>query len=1343
MALAGEANSATIPASFTTPGSVPLTAPAYSAAGHEVALSLNFAPQTGCNLTVVNVTGLDFIEGRFSNLGQGQEVALQHDGLVYKFAANYYGGSGNDLVLHWAAQEMAVWGANSDGQLGTGDTETATAPVGTAPPVSALLGRNVTAIASGKNHQLALCSDGTLAAWGYNTDGQIGNGTSRSSENPLPVDRTGVLLGKAIISIAARSDHNLVLCSDGTLVSWGANWRGQLGRLTNPQAPSDAPGLVDQSGVLAGKTVVKISVGDSHCLVLCSDGTLVAWGTGPLGNGPTPYSQQFSNVPVQVDQSGVLAGKTVVSISAGDGISLAVCSDGTLAAWGINSYGQLGNGQAGFGLVSHIPVLVRQDGVLAGKQVVAAAAGGYHALALCSDGTLAAWGYNSHGPLGTGSDNGSSVPAAVDQTGFLAGRQVVSLVAGLYNSLAICADGSLAEWGDGLKTPMSVDRGILQGKAVISVTSGGGRNLALCSDGTLAIWEAWRGVPVSIDPEPPALFGKTVVSLTGSDHSLALCADGTLAAWGDGYEGQLGLGVGYGSQSRAIRIDQKGVLAGKAVVAVAAGARHSLALCADGTIAAWGANSRGQLGDGSFTDRMLPVAVNQAGSLAGKNVVALEAGFDFSLALCSDGTVFTWGHNAEGQLGDGTVSNRNTPVAVDRSGVLAGKSVVRIASKYTHSIALCNDGTLVTWGSGIGGLPGIPATLVPVLVDQSTVLAGKTIISIKTFREGSLALCSDGTLAAWGRNAEGQFGNGNTTSSLLPVLVDRSGVLAGKTVVEIATGWSHSVAICSDATLVAWGNNAAGQLGIGNRLDPVPGSVPVAVDRAGILAGKAVTSLGLGNYHNLAIAAISPLPLKNIATSAGPIPFEPTINSYSLSVAHEADTITITPTYTSPASGVTVQGLPVASDVASSPIPLAVGTNLVTVQVTGSNELVTNYQIRVIRRTESSDSTLSALTIDQGALSPAFSPQSLLYDVEFPNPVSTVQVAPIASNEKATILVNDIPPAVSGAGAAVPLAVGSNQIRIRITAEDGDHYSIYTLRINRRPPDPDLAALVTSAGALTPKFSPSVTSYKMQVSNGSTSMRITPTCSDTTAILKVNGTSVASGVESGLIPLKVGGNTVSVSVGDPGGFAVKTYTLQITRANPPDAILSGLSVVGAGLSPAFKPEVSAYTAKVANSTLTAKIKAVASNRVASITVDGVRFTSGAASKSVRLAVGQNIILVKATGKDGTTKTYKITVTRASARSSPATLAQLFPGASSQTKRPVVSRMSSGSLSYLQITAEKGPDGNRPVVEVSSNLMDWFSGEKHTEVLMENGRFVVVRDKTPTSPSAKRHIRLKP
>jgi alpha-tubulin suppressor-like RCC1 family protein len=219
-----------------------------------------------------------------------------------------------------------TWGYNNRGELGNGTNANSNVPV----QVSGLTG--IIAIAGGgsqytnNGYSLALKNDGTVRAWGWNTLGQLGNGTNTDSNIPVTVSSlTGVS------AIAAGNVTSLALKNDGTVRAWGYNGQGQLGNGNNTD--SNVPISVSS---LTGITA--ISAGSSHSLALKNDGTVRAWGQnlyGQLGNG----SNTDSNVPVQVTG---LAG--IIRIAEGEQHSLALKNDGTVWTWGWNTFGQLGNG---------------------------------------------------------------------------------------------------------------------------------------------------------------------------------------------------------------------------------------------------------------------------------------------------------------------------------------------------------------------------------------------------------------------------------------------------------------------------------------------------------------------------------------------------------------------------------------------------------------------------------------------------------------------------------------------------------------------------------------------------------------------------------------------------------------------------------------------------------------------------------------------------------------------------------------------------------------------------------------------------------------------------------------
>ncbi len=247
----------------------------------------------------------------------------------------------------------------------------------------------------------------------------------------------------------------------------------------------------------------------------------------------------------------------------------------------------------------------------------------------------------------------------------------------------------------------------------------------------------------------------------------------------------------------------------------------------DRQVRAWGRNDVGQLGDGTTTNRNTPVQVS------GLSGVIQVAGGNHSLALKSDGTVWAWGRNDHGELGDGTTTNRSTPVQV--SGLT---SVTQLVAGTYHSLALKSDGTVWAWGYNSHGQLGDGTTTNRSTPVQVSGLSGVIQVAGKVYH--SLALKSDGTVWAWGRNIFGGLGDGTNTDRSTPVQV--SGLTG---VTQIAIGTFHSLALKSDGTVWAWGWNSDGQLGDGTNDDT---NLPVQVSG---LSG--VTQVAGGGFHCLAL----------------------------------------------------------------------------------------------------------------------------------------------------------------------------------------------------------------------------------------------------------------------------------------------------------------------------------------------------------------------------------------------------------------------------------------------------------------------------------------------------------
>jgi len=683
-----------------------------------------------------------------------------------------------------------AWGANSSGQLGDGSTTSQSSPV----QVAGL--SEVTAIAAGSGHTVALKSDGSVWAWGYNYYGQLGDGsrTEWGEGISYPVQVAGL---SGVTAIATGYTHTVALKSDGSVWAWGFNGVGQLGdgSTTGKSTPVQVVGLSD---------VAAIAAGDDHTVALKSDGSVWAWGHneyGQLGDGST--TNQYS--PVQV------AGLSdVAAISAGRGHTVALKSDGSVWAWGYNYYGQLGDGST-TGAREWISTPVQAAGL---SDVVAIAAGYYHTVALKSDDSVWVWGANFSGQLGDGSTIYRLSPM---QVAGISG--VTAIAAGHAHTVVLKSDGSVWAWGrnidgqlgDGSTTNQSSSVQVASLSDVVAIAAGNDHTVALELDGSVWAWgvnyhgqlgdgsrtEAGGGI---FSPVQVTGLSDVAAIAAGNAHTVALKSDGSVWAWGSNSFGQLGddarteWNEGISSPVQVAGLSD--------VTAIAAGFAHTVALKSDGSVWAWGRNGVGQLGDGSTTgaDEGTSSPVQVAGL---SDVTAIAAGSSHTVALKSDGSVWAWGYNYYGQLGDGSTTNQSSPVQV------AGLSdVTAIVASGEHTVALKSDGSVWAWGYNYYGQLGDGSTTTQYSPVQVAGLSD--VAAIAAGGGHTVALKSDDSVWAWGRNIDGQLGNGATTKwgegIYSPVQV--TGL---SDVRAVAAGYRHTIALKSDGSVWAWGANEYGQ----------------------------------------------------------------------------------------------------------------------------------------------------------------------------------------------------------------------------------------------------------------------------------------------------------------------------------------------------------------------------------------------------------------------------------------------------------------------------------------------------------------------------------------------------
>jgi len=359
-----------------------------------------------------------------------------------------------------------------------------------------------------------------------------------------------------------------------------------------------------------------------------------------------------------------------------------------------------------------------------------------------------------------------------------------------------------------------------------------------------------RHTPVPVHGEGDVGFlGYVIAAAAGSWHNVVVETDGTVRTWGCNYHGQIGDGTTI-DRLTPVPVHGEGDVGYLSdITAIVAGANHTVALKTDGTVRAWGWNYHGQLGNGTWLNTFTtPVQVHGEGDVGFlSGIVSVQGGSHHTVALKSDGSVWAWGYNSAGQLGDGTTTERHTPVQVhgeDDLGFLTDVCMIRVGNY--HNVALKTDGTVWAWGYNNHGQLGDGTTVsssTPVQVldcdrlhfsrvrgaDDVVFLSDITAIAAGSYH--TIALKSDSTVWTWGDNDNGQLGDGtsDTLAHSTPEHVHgEGGVGFLSDIIAISGGGRHTVALKSDSTVVwTWGDNEHGQLGDGSTTDS---PTPVRVD---------------------------------------------------------------------------------------------------------------------------------------------------------------------------------------------------------------------------------------------------------------------------------------------------------------------------------------------------------------------------------------------------------------------------------------------------------------------------------------------------------------------------------
>jgi len=720
--------------------------------------------------------------------------------------------AGADFTCAVADGTAYCWGNAGSGRTGLGATGTTSTPTAVASMPS---GKTVTSISAGATHACAV-ADGTAYCWGNNGSGQLGTGSTTSTTSAVAVTTaSGILSGRTVTAISAGTSHSCAI-ADGLAFCWGINTNGQLGDASTTQ--HTAPFAVSTSGVLNGRTVSAISAGDAHTCAV-ADAAAYCWGlttNGRVGNGVTTATNQ--SAPVAVTGSVATSGN-VTAISAGSNHSCAIASN-TAHCWGGGASGQLGNGTTTAS--AGAAVAVTTTGALSGRNLTSISAGtGF----TCSRGDTpgACWGLGTGGQLGNKAS--ASATTAVDAaiTGPVCASAAVRLNA---------TDCSLEEgtdyWG---RLGYSIGTWGAPNSTWVKATtkSRGAVPLASTAKTATSLTLGWD--QVSELSKSYAEFTLQRSTSSSGSNPVTVYRGGMLTALDRG---------GFAKQTSSLAVTQ-----------VSAGTDHTCGIL-DGAAYCWGDNTNGELGIGSTTDVTVPTAVLTTGVLSGKTVTDISAGMDDAnggqhTCAVADGGAYCWGLNTHGELGNGTNTQSTSPV---RAGTIS--AVTSIVTGYMHSCAL--TGTKVyCWGDNSRGQLGDGSNnqrTSPVLVQG--LLANKSVTAIAAGAAHTCAI-ADGAAYCWGSDVSGQLGTTGTANSSVPVAALATGVLNGLTISGVAAGQAHTCVVAG-SKVFCWGLNGNGQLGNGNTTSatvPVTVTVPWA-------SGTALTSLSAGQYSTCVLAAAKP-----------------------------------------------------------------------------------------------------------------------------------------------------------------------------------------------------------------------------------------------------------------------------------------------------------------------------------------------------------------------------------------------------------------------------------------------------------------------------------------------------
>lgn len=784
-------------------------------------------------------------------------------------------------------------------------------------------------IATGGESTCAIVLGGLVKCWGDNASGQLGQGNTTdlgaTMGDGLPFVNLGtgrtaksIVMGWGNVGAFACAilNNNQVKC-------WGDNAAGQLG-LGNTSNRGDQAGEMGDSlpvvDLGTGRTARALAAHGTHVCALLDNNQVKCWGNnaaGQLGQGDVANRGDGANeMGNNLAAVNLGSGRTAKAIATGFLHSCAILDNDTVKCWGYNEYAALGLG--------HITPMGGASGDMAalptvnlgtGRTAKAIAAGGERTCVILDNNTVKCWGKNVNEIVGVAPESNLKVGDETSELGnglatiaLGTSRTAKALGVGQNHTCVILDNNTVKCWGFNLSGQLGLGdtasrgynttdmgnnlsavslgtgrtaRAIAAGKDISCTVLdnnrakcwGRGASRALGTGATSNVGDASSEMGNNL--QPINVGSRSVLSAAaGSAHTCALFQDGAVTCWGSNSAGQIGVSsIPVGSQVLSFSGFTIG-LGSNPAWNVVAGTAHTCARLSNEQLKCWGANASGQLGLGDTTNRSAPASstINLGTNTSARAVVA--AG-DFTCAILGNSHVKCWGENGSGQLGSGNTTDLTSPPS---STVALGSSLLvsQIALGKQHACALLSNNRIRCWGANGSGQLGLGdvnnrgdgsgemGDSLPT-VDLGT---GFTPRAVAAGNLHTCAISSGNQVKCWGDNSAGQLGLGDTSArgnqsgemgNSLPVL----SLGTGRTAKSLALGGTHTCVILDNDQMKCWGGNGTGQLGIGDFSNRGDGSGEMGDSLPNVnvtmTGGLVATNIFAGESHTCALLSSTQL----------------------------------------------------------------------------------------------------------------------------------------------------------------------------------------------------------------------------------------------------------------------------------------------------------------------------------------------------------------------------------------------------------------------------------------------------------------------------------------------------